>query len=169
MRLKDNRGLQYLAHLLRHPGQEILALDVVQAAQFNPRPETADASRRASAPEPLLDAQAQRGCRQRLRELRGELTEAEDNHDVGAVERARTEIEMLAMQLRGALGLGGRARGATTDLERARSAAGKRIRGAIKRIRAVHPVLGRHLKTTVTTGSFCAYQPERDVVVAWEL
>ena len=32
LRLKDSRGLQYVARLLRHPGQEILAIDLAQGA-----------------------------------------------------------------------------------------------------------------------------------------
>jgi hypothetical protein len=56
-----------------------------------------------------------------------------------------------------------------SDLERARSAVGKRIRAEIKRIRATHPVLGRHLAATITTGYFCTYEAERDAAVQWEL
>ena len=33
VRLKDSRGLRYLAHLLRHPGQEILAIDLAQSTE----------------------------------------------------------------------------------------------------------------------------------------
>jgi hypothetical protein len=55
------------------------------------------------------------------------------------------------------------------DLERARSAVGKRIRAEIKRIRDAHPALGRHLAATIATGYFCAYEPERDVAVEWAL
>ena len=57
-------------------------------------------------------------------------------------------------------GLGGRARKAGDHAERARSAVTWRIRSAITRIEAVHPALGRHLKNSVRTGTFCAYTPE---------
>jgi non-specific serine/threonine protein kinase len=118
---------------------------------------------------PLLDAQAKAAYKQRLEELREELQEAEGNNDLDRAERARAELEMLAAQLRGALGLGGRDRAAVTDLERARSAVGKRIRGEVKRIRAVNPALGRHLAATITTGYFCSYRPDADLQVVWEL
>ena len=122
-----------------------------------------------SSPTPALDAQAKAAYKRRLEALRDELSEAEANNDIGRAERARSEMDMLAEQLRGALGLGGRDRPVANDLERARSAVGKRIRVEIKRIRAAHPSLGRHLVATITTGYFCAYQPERDVAVNWEL
>ena len=58
---------------------------------------------------------------------------------------------------------------ANNAAERARSAVSKRIHAEVKRIRRAHPALGRHLGATITTGYFCAYQPQRDVVVKWEL
>ncbi len=36
-----------------------------------------------------------------------------------------------------------------------------RIRNATRRIAATHPGLGRHLSASVTTGTYCRYQPER--------
>ena len=174
VRLKDSRGLQYLVRLLRHAGQEILAIDLVQGAPTGDRgtgigAQTAAPISGPQSTDPALDAQAKAAYKQRLDELRDELSEAETNNDLGRAERARAEIDMLAAQLRGALGLGGRDRPAGSDLERARSAVGKRIRAEIKRIRSVHPALGRHLAATVTTGYFCAYNPDRDDAVKWEL
>ena len=42
-----------------------------------------------------------------------------------------------------------------------------RIRDAIGRVESVHPDLGRHLRASVRTGTFCSYLPERSVV--WEV
>ena len=173
VRLKDTKGLQYLARLLCAAGQEILAIDLVQGAgDGEPAPVM---SARISepihprSPTAALDAQAKAAYKQRLEALRDELSEAEANNDSGRAEQARAEMDMIAEQLRGALGLGGRDRPAGSDLERARSAVGKRIRAEIKRIRSAHPALGRHLAATISTGYFCAYEPERDAPVRWEL
>jgi hypothetical protein len=35
-----------------------------------------------------------------------------------------------------------------------------RVRDAVRRIEATHPVLGRHLEHAVRTGTYCSYQPE---------
>jgi hypothetical protein len=43
----------------------------------------------------------------------------------------------------------------------------QRIRGAIRKIAAECPALGRHLHPSVKTGSFCSYAPPSPV--SWEL
>lgn len=174
VRLKDTKGLQYLARLLCHAGQEILAIDLAQSVEDGDHGSgmgepTSEPKANPRSPTAALDAQAKDAYKRRLEALRDELSEAEANNDIGRAEQARAEMDMLTKQLRGALGLGGRDRPAGSDLERARSAVGKRIRAEIKRIRGAHPALGRHLAATISTGYFCAYEPERDTVVKWEL
>jgi tetratricopeptide (TPR) repeat protein len=167
LHLKDSKGLQYVARLLRHPGQEILAIDLAQSAAGSELSE--GTPEQISSPTPALDTQAKVAYKRRLEALRDELNEADTNHDIGRAERARSEMDMLAEQLRDALGLGGRDRPVGGDLERARSAVGKRIRAEIKRIRRADSALGCHLAATISTGYFCAYAPEHDAAVKWEL
>src|SRR5207249_6004243 len=72
VRLKDNRGLQYLAQLLARPGQEVHVLDLVAAVHAEP----GQAARRhlASADAgTVLDATARAAYRRRLVDLRDEL------------------------------------------------------------------------------------------------
>jgi tetratricopeptide (TPR) repeat protein len=47
--------------------------------------------------------------------------------------------------------------------ERARLSVTKNIRGAVARIRALEPDLGRHLATAIRTGYACVYDPENPV------
>jgi predicted ATPase len=177
LRLKDSRGLGYLAQLLRHPGTEFLVLDLAQGPGIGPQlpgaacriPDGLHLATSAGNPTSPLDARARAAYKCRLEDLREELGEAEANNDLGHCERCRAEMDMLLAQLHGALGRGGRERPVASAIERARSAVSKRIRAEIKRIRGMHPALGRHLAATVTTGYFCAYTPDRDVAVAWEL
>ena len=70
-------------------------------------------------------------------------------------------------ELTGAYGLGGRPRRAGDPAEKARTTVTSRIRDAIGRVESVHPDLGRHLRASVRTGTFCSYVPERSVV--WEV
>jgi hypothetical protein len=42
-----------------------------------------------------------------------------------------------------------------------------RLRAAIGRIGEAHPTLGRHLATSITTGTYCCYQPVPPV--SWSL
>jgi hypothetical protein len=106
---------------------------------------------------------ARRAYQQRLADLEGELAEAEENADLGRVERLRAERSMLAGELAAALGLGGRARFAGDPAERARKAVTMRIRAAISAVAAQDDVLARHLRNTIRTGRVCSYQPEETV------
>ena len=155
----DCKGIRDLAVLLARPGQPVPALELVEAAGGPP------AAAAGGSLGPVLDATARRAYQQRLADLAGELAEAEANADLGHVERLRAERSMLADELAGALGLGGRARFAGDPAERARKAVTMRIRAAISTIAAQDDALARHLRNTIRTGRLCSYQPEE--AVSW--
>jgi tetratricopeptide (TPR) repeat protein len=164
IRLKDAKGLHYLVHLLRHPGQEFHALEIAA-----PSDESPPLHRRAATGVPLLDAQAKADYKLRLVELREVLTEAERNNDLGRSQRARAEMESLAEQMAAAVGLGGRDRQVNADAERARLTVTKGIKTALEKIRASHPALARHLAVSVNTGYFCSYTPDASRPTDWQL
>ncbi|HWB81477.1 MAG TPA: hypothetical protein VG755_41230, partial [Nannocystaceae bacterium] len=64
-----------------------------------------------------------------------------------------------AEQLAAAVGLGGRDRRAASNVERARINVQRRIKDALRRIRAEDAALARYLEATVHTGTYCVYQP----------
>jgi hypothetical protein len=107
----------------------------------------------------VLDDRARREYKHRLDELERELADADAGHDLGRAEALHAERDALVDQLSAAVGLGGRARRLGDPGERARKAVSARIRDAIARIDAVHPALAAHLRESVTTGTFCSYQP----------
>jgi predicted ATPase len=152
--MPDLKGLHDLVRLLAAPGDEIHALDL-GAASDGPAPQ-------GHAGE-LLDDEARSAYKRRIEELQEERELAEAANDTVRVERAQDELEQIERALTSAYGLGGRARRAGDHAERARSAVTWRIRSAIARIEAVHPSLGRHLKNSVRTGTYCAYTPEHPV------
>ena len=55
---------------------------------------------------------------------------------------------------------------ADKDVERARKAVTNRIRDALSRIESEHGALGGHLRRSIKTGTFCAYQPETQI--SWQ-
>jgi hypothetical protein len=118
---------------------------------------------------PIIDGRARSEYRARLRDLQGEIDEAERMNDLGRSERLRTEIEIVGEELTRSSGLGGHARSASSSAERARGLVGKNIRSAVEKIRHQHPGLGRHLATAISTGYFCAYQPEPEHPISWQL
>jgi len=164
-RLRDTKGLHQIAALLRQPGRELHALDLVAVQPGEdeaPRPPGGDAG-------PILDAQAKAQYRERLEELADELQEAERFNDRERLARATEERAALARELAGAVGLGGRDRKAASDAERARVNVTRSVKAALERIGEHSPALGRHLEATLRTGQFCSYVPDPRVLVRWEL
>jgi len=185
-RLKDTKGLGYLARLLRHPAVEFHVLDL--AGGFAGQREAGETSQSAhelprgdedlekagihigslgDAGE-MLDEQAKVAYRRRLSELREELEEAKELGNVGRAERAEQEIDALTSELSRAVGLGGRNRRAASASERARQSIGKTIKSVLERIAQSDAAIGDILSRCIKTGTFCSYQPDRAFPIAWK-
>ena len=65
--------------------------------------------------------------------------------------------------------MGGRARRAGSMAERARVSVTRALRAAIERLEKANPTLGKHLDTTIRTGTFCSYTPDPRVPPSWQL
>jgi hypothetical protein len=170
-RLRDSKGLRYLAALLADPGREFHAFDLASEgpADVGPGPTGDDSlapGRPAGAGE-VLDRQARDAYRARLEQLRDDLAEAESWNDTERAARDRAEMAFLARELAAGVGLGGRARPAISPSERARQRVTKAIRGALSRISDQSRALGEHLESTVHTGTYCSYTPDPRAPIAW--
>lgn len=148
-RVKDVKGLRDLAYLLARPGREVAS---VELAGSPGAPLQGDLGE-------VVDAQAREAYKARVLELDIELEEADAAGDAARSARAQAEREALLAELSAALGLGGRPRRAGDGGERARQAVTWRVRDAIGRVEAASPELGRHLRRSVRTGTFCSYDP----------
>jgi tetratricopeptide (TPR) repeat protein len=185
-RLKDTKGLGYLAHLLRHPGAEFHVLDLAggiagqqdagetgQSEHGLPRVDEElekagiHITNLGDAGE-MLDEQAKVAYRRRLSELREELEEAKEREDFERAGRAEQELEALTRELSRAVGLGGRNRRAGSASERARQSIGKSVKTVLERITQNDAALGDVLARCIRTGTFCSYQPDPDFPIAWE-
>jgi DNA-binding response OmpR family regulator len=183
-RLKDMKGLHYLALLLGHPGQAYHASTLVTTVD---RPQTlsdATATHTLGADQwtaqhlrvgdlgdagTVLDAQAKATYKRRLDELQADMVEAQRFHDLARMTTAQAEIEFLTAELAAAVGLGGRDRRVASSAERARLMVTKAIRAALHKIRDNHPALGHHLDTSITTGTYCTYTPNPTTPLSWSL
>src|ERR1700730_14794248 len=185
-RLKDTRGLGYLAHLLRHPAVEFHVLDLFggiasrreedeSSQSVHGLPRGAEDLEKAGihitslgdAGE-MLDEQAKVAYRRRLAELREEFEEAKELGNVERAEHAEAEIDALTRELSRAVGLSGRNRRAASASERARQTITKTIKAVLERAAHSDPHLGDLLSPCIKTGTFCSYQPDPDFPVAWE-
>ena len=174
VRLRDLKGLHYLARLLADPGREFYVLDLFAGD----RAETRNASRAA---EPgltfsggvdageLLDAQAKEAYRRRLAEIDEDIDEARAMGDSERAAQADAERDFLVHELARAIGLGGRGRTAGSTSERARVSVTRAVRQAMARIQEHNAQLGEHLDRAIRTGTYCAYLPDPRVPVAWRL
>ena len=179
-RVKDVKGLRYLARLLAHPGREFHAADLETAGRQPPRPAPSAGRDQARAdglrarPDlgdagELLDAKAKAAYKARLDELAAELEEAELCHDPGRAATARAERDFLVGELARAVGLGGRDRRAASHAERARLNVTRAIRAAMANLARANPGLGAHLAATIRTGRYCSYTPDPRAPITWEL
>jgi tetratricopeptide (TPR) repeat protein len=175
VRLRDSKGMAYLARLLADPGREFHVLDLVGAGRAatraagredGPTVRAAEAFGDAGA---ILDPTAKAAYRNRLVELEADIDEAQARGDADAAERARTEREFLVRELASAVGLGGRDRVAASASERARVNVTRAVRAALVRISEQAPSLGRHLAATVRTGTYCAYVPDPRQPTVWRV
>jgi tetratricopeptide (TPR) repeat protein len=162
-RLRDARGLQDIARLLAAPRKALHVADLLSGSG-----EPVHGADRALGVSlhnpwivnrPVLDAETRLEYEARLTELAGELVEAERAGNAIRAAMARAERDLLTAALH-----------ETDDgdpVERARRAVGTRIRISLDRIEQAQPVVGRHLRTSIRTGTFCSYEP--DGLVRWDL
>ena len=185
-RLKDTKGLGYLALLLRHPAVEFHVLDLYggvaghreagEASQSGQSPPHGDEDLEKAGIHiaslgdagEMLDEQAKSAYRRRLAELREELEEAKELGNVERAEKAEQEIDALTSELSRAVGLGGRNRRAASASERARQSISKTIKAVVERIAQSDTRLGDIFARCIKTGNFCSYQPDPDFPLAWE-
>lgn len=150
----DAKGLRDIAVLLAHPGLPIPASDLAGTVT-------------RSRGEPALDRQALAAYRARLRDLDGDIDEADAGHDPERAARARAERDALIAELTRSVGRSGRSRRLGDDTEKARKTVGIRIRRALLLLDTHHPALASHLREAVRTGTTCSYQPAQQHI--WEL
>ena len=188
VRLRDAKGLGYIVHLLRNPGIEFHALDLIsgtlvpveadsRAVYLESAPVAPDGTavdtaevrigRLGDAGE-LLDAQSKREYRRRIAELREDLEEATQRRDSRSAAKAEDEIEALVRELSRAVGLGGRDRRAGSASERARLSVTRAIKTVIEKISENHAEMGEMLARTIKTGTFCTYKPGSRYPTKWE-
>jgi tetratricopeptide (TPR) repeat protein len=159
VRVRDLKGMRYLAQLLGHPGREFHVLDLVAS-------ETGQPTALGDAGE-VLDERAKTAYRRRLAEIEDDIEQARALEDAEREAQADAERDFLLRELAGAVGLGRRDRRVASASERARSGVTRAVRQAIARIGEHHPKLGEHLDRSVRTGTYCAYGPDPDAPAAW--
>jgi hypothetical protein len=146
LRFKATRGMHYLAQLVEQPGKDIHVLELVGSQDAD----------RGDAGE-VVDARALRAYRERAEKLREIIEDADTRRDSARAERARSELEALAVELSRGTALGGKTRRSESVVDRARSAVQRRIKDAIDRIAEADAELGAWLRRVIRTGNTCCF------------
>jgi pimeloyl-ACP methyl ester carboxylesterase len=182
-RLRDVRGLAYIAYLLGHPREEFHVLSLASKtrgrqgeAEELAEPTTEEQAtqsdltvgRMGDAGE-MLDGQAKAAYKRRTAELRERVEEARELNQLELVDRLEDEIETLGRELSRAVGLGGRDRRAASASERARINVTRAIKIALERIAEHDPALATLLASSIRTGTFCSYTPDSRLPASWQL
>ena len=172
VRVRDLKGMRYLARLLADPGREFHVLDLVAAETGSGAP--VDSSPAGRLPRSalgdagaMLDERAKDAYRRRLAEIEDDSAQALAIGDDERAAQADAERDFLVQELARAVGLGGRDRRAASASERARVAVTRAIRQAITRVADHHPQLGKHLNHAIHTGAYCVYAPDPHTPATW--
>ncbi len=173
-RVRDLKGLRYIARMLADPGREFHVLDLVAVEQGTlptGSPEVVGNAEidglEAGAGIAALDEQARESYRRRLVEIEDDIAEAHRNNDPARAELAERDREYLVAELSRAVGLGGRMRAVGSDAERARTAVARAIKYALGRLAEHHPEVVDHLENCLRTGTYCSYRPDPAAAVTW--
>jgi tetratricopeptide (TPR) repeat protein len=174
VRVRDLKGMRYLARLLTDPGREYHVLDLIAAETGHAAQE--DRSQAANLPRSalgdageILDVQAKDAYRRRLAEIDDDIEQARSSGDTERAAQADAERDFLVRELARAFGLSGRDRRAASASERARASVTRAIRQAMARVGEHHTQLGEHLSRTIRTGTYCAYFPDPRAPAGWEV
>jgi hypothetical protein len=172
--------MDYIARLLASPNTDILAFDFIPSNRSGSSvvPTYQRTSKVGLENDGLslsdfgdagviLDDQAKKEYRERLREIEADLAEAKDNNDSSRTEELHREKEALIHELKAAVGLGGRDRKASSAAERVRTSVSRNIRRSIENIREHDPKLAQFLDNSIKTGITCSYCPDHEI--AWIL
>lgn len=177
--LKDAKGLGYIQRLLRDPGHEFHALDLLtengtaadasgtgEVVSSRPDPSALTVRAPGDAGE-MLDPRAKQEYRNRLRELHEQFEELRDRGDEEAAANVESEIEFLTREIARAVGLGGRDRRAGAAAERARLNVTRAIKATIEKIADRDARLADILTRSIRTGTFCSFVPDPQVSIVW--
>jgi hypothetical protein len=162
-------GMQRLARLLKAPGQQVAAQDLV--AWSSPRSRArkrgtgddaalGDGMRATGDAGDIIDAEAIKNYRRRVEELEAELADLTSPHDEFRRIEARYELEALMDQLKSAVGKAGKTRKVPSERERARQTVSQTIATALAAIEQQMPDLRLHLGHSLHLGFDCSYDPK---------
>jgi hypothetical protein len=162
-------GMSRLVRLLKAPGQQLSALDVVAGSSPNSKAGKRRGVRDAPLDEgmnaigdlgEIVDDVAREQYRQRAQDLKAELADAFASKNEERRLSARAELEYIEHELNATAGKGGKTRRFSEAQERARQTVWHTIKAALTVIEEEMPTLGLHLRNSLRFGHYPSYDPQ---------
>ncbi len=160
-KLKDCKGLKYLAILLRAPGENLPATLLVDTVSGGPPTISQDVQtfRSTEIGIELSDAQTVDQVRRRLRQIGTERAEAVEADDFESIKKLDEEVEKLGQYLGATTSKSRTIRTSGTRADKDRKSVSGAINDVLRKIEKTHKPLFKHLKASVQTGYRCGYNP----------
>jgi tetratricopeptide (TPR) repeat protein len=178
--LRDSKGLSHIQRLLRCPGEQFHALDLLIPPGTGPEPTDSQIDiyalpvgvtvRRGLSGDAgeILDAPAKRDYKRRLDELKEQLEDLIERGDQERAAEVESEMDILKREISNAFGIGGRDRRAGSIAERARLNVTRSIKAALLKVSERQAEFGEMLNRSIRTGLFCSYAPDPRAPINWQ-
>lgn len=148
--IKDFRGMEMLAKLLESEGSGVSSV-VLDGTAVVPGVE-----------QEVMDDAARKKLRAKIEALCAQRSRAAATEDADLDAAVDANVALLTKELRGATGLGGRARKLDPETKRVCNRVGDALNRTIEHLKKSHPKLGEHLDRFVAArnGMFPVYRPD---------
>jgi hypothetical protein len=175
IRLKDTKGLRYIAYLLQHPERSFLGTALIDAVEKPQRRATQGSYMQIDEKQAMdmglrvsdlghatewMNSEALEEIKSRIKDLKERLEMAEECQDMDRAATIREEIHTMSSCLAKAVGVGGRIRKSGDPVEKARKSVSNCIDYSLRKIKESHPSLWKHLRNSIKRGTFFSYLPE---------
>jgi len=180
--IKDMVGMSYIAYMLDRPDEGIKASSLYLAVTGLPPTEPKDPHKGMTAEQleeqglsgigledvnSMVDPQTVTECNKKIHELEFNITQASESGNALKEQALKKELKTTREYLASATDIRGRPRQTQDADKRIYQAVSKAISRAINELTEKHEALGRHLRNSISLGSFISYKPERPI--SWQL
>ncbi len=181
-RLRDMKGMKYIATLLEYPNRNFAATELVNLAEYQPRESSrqkqtrtrADALELGLRETTNLGDRGETADQKTLSQLKGRLAaiqkkkeEASELQDWESYAKLEEEEDQIQHYVNQAYGLGGKSRRSGSHADRVRSNVTRAIKRVLDKIRKQDQALAAYLKSTIKTGYQVSYTPDLNSPVSW--
>ena len=180
--LNDSIGLQYIHYLLGNPNNEFPVLALVHAIKKAPPTKVVDYQNmdeeqlegqliedglNKGSTDYLLDEEAIAAYKNHYSKLKSELEEETTPKCKEEINETHEIMEKIVKLLTVGRDKSGKPRKFQDEAEKARKAVSKAVKKSLKKLENEHPALLLHFKSTLKTGMYCSYKPEKSI--PWKL